>query len=278
MCVPAPVPLGKGGRWGDYAAGMNDPEGPWRAEATELSLEPGTEALVGPDTSVTHIMASMRAMRRLKPDPVPRELLTELVRAATWAPSGSDAQHYHFVVVDSRDRMAELAELWRDCFEMYETLAGTVVPGPDSDRHQRMYNAIRHQADHFHETPALVAAVYRKGTADGFDPRAQLDLARRLGPRRTGQLVKTFAAGTATLGEASSVYPACQNLLLAARANGLGATLTIWHLFRDADWRRALGVPKGHGIYALIPVGWPEGNFGPVRRRPVEDILHWDRW
>lgn len=255
---------------------MNQAEGPQRAEATELSLDPDTEMLFGPDAPITHVMATMRSMRRLKPDPVPRELLTELVRAATWAPSGSDAQHYGFVVVDDRDLMAELAVLWRDCFDLYQELAGTVVPGPGSERHERMYDALRYQAEHFHETPALVAAVYRKFTADGFSPKATIDLARRLGPRRIAQVAATPTAGP--LGEASSIYPACQNLLLAARANGLAATLTIWHLFRASAWHSALGLPKSQAIYALIPIGWPAGNFGPVRRRPVDDILHWNRW
>lgn len=257
---------------------MTEGAGPKRAEATELSVEAGSEMLIGPDTPLSHVQATMRAMRRLKPDPVPRELLAELVRAATWAPSGSDAQHYSFVVVDDRELMAELALLWQDCFEIYQILAGTVVPGPDSERHERMYAALSYQAEHFAETPALIAAVYKKASADGFDLRANIDLARRLGPRRMSQLAKGFAGGAGQLGDASSIYPACQNLLLAARANGLGATLTIWHLFRDAAWREALGVPRGQGIYALIPVGWPVGNFGPVRRRPVDEILHWNRW
>jgi nitroreductase len=223
-------------------------------------------------------MGTMRAMRRLKPDPVPRDLLTELVQAATWAPSASDAQHYQFVVVDNPVLMAQLGELWRDCFETYKGLAGTVVPGPDSERHQRMFDALEYQAEHFDQTPALIAAVHRTASAEGFDLKANFDMARRLGPQRMGRLARAFATGAAGLGEASSIYPACQNLLLAARANGLGATLTIWHLFREADWRKALGVPKGHRVYALIPVGWPVGNFGPVRRRAVDEVVHWNGW
>lgn len=255
---------------------MAEATGPVRAEATELSVDPGTELLFGADAPITHVMATMRAMRRLKPDPVPRELLTELVRAATWAPSGSDAQHYGFIVVDDRDLMRELAVLWRECVEMYQVMAGTIVPGADSARHERMYAALEYQAEHFHDTPALVAAIYKKSTADAFDVRAGMDMAKRMGARRMSHLARAVTAGP--LGEASSIYPACQNLLLAARANGLAATLTIWHLFRNADWQEALGVPRGQGIYALIPVGWPAGNFGPVRRRPVEEILHWNRW
>jgi nitroreductase len=102
-------------------------------------------------------------------------------------------------------------------------------------------------------------------------------LARRLGAGRLRRLAAGGRAAT-NLAEASSIYPAVQNLLLAARANGLGATLTIWHLFQEADFRRVLGVPADHGIYALVPVGYPVGRFGPVRRRPVDDVLHWDRW
>lgn len=255
---------------------MAQSAGPQRAEATELSVDPGTELLFGPDAPVTHVMATMRAMRRLKPDPVSRDLLTELVRAATWAPSGSDAQHYGFIVVDDRELMSELAILWRECVEMYQELAGTVVPGADTERHQRMYGALEYQAEHFDQTPALIAAIYKKSTAEAFNLRAGVDLARRLGARRLASMAKATTAGP--LGEASSIYPACQNLLLAARANGLAATLTIWHLFRSAAWHSALGVPKGQAIYALIPVGWPQGNFGPVRRRPVDDVLHWNRW
>ena len=255
---------------------MAEVTGPQRAVATELSVDPSTQMQFGTDAPITHVMATMRAMRRLKPDPVPRELLAELVRAATWAPSGSDAQHYGFVVVDDRELMAELAVLWRDSFEMYTAMAGTIVPGADTDRHERMYAALEYQAEHFHETPALIAAVYKKSSAAGVDVRAGIDLARRLGARRMARLAGSVSVGP--LGEASSIYPACQNLLLAARAHGLAATLTIWHLFRNADFQAALRVPKGQGIYALIPVGWPAGNFGPVRRRPVDDILHWNRW
>lgn len=253
---------------------------PARAEATELSFAPDAEVPLGLDAPLLDVMATMRAMRRLKPDPVPREVLAQVVRAATWAPSGSDAQHYGFVVVTDRQVMAQLAELWRGCVDTYQALMGTVVPDASDDRHARMADALRYQAEHFHETPALIAACYRRtgpGARQLLDLRGNAALARRLG---AGRLRKLAAGGRAAtnLAEASSIYPAVQNLLLAARANGLGATLTIWHLFQEADFRRVLGVPADHGIYALVPVGYPAGRFGPVRRRPVDDVLHWDRW
>jgi nitroreductase len=259
---------------------MASSTGPQRADASELSQDRDAPVPVGTDAPVLQVMATMRAMRRLKPDPVPRAVLEEVVRAATWAPSGSDAQHYGFVVVTDRDVMAELAVLWRDVVETYHALMGTVVPDVTDERHARMADALRYQADHFHETPALVAACYRKtdlGLSTLLDVKSNVELARRLGAGRLRRLA-SGARAAGGLGEASSIYPAVQNLLLAARANGLGATMTIWHLFREADFRRVLGVPKDHGIYALVPMGYPMGRFGPVRRRPVDEVLHWDRW
>jgi len=80
------------------------------------------------------------------------------------------------------------------------------------------------------------------------------------------------------LGEAASSYPGVQNLLLAARTLGLGATLTIWHLFLEDDFKRVLGIPRHVTPYALIPVGYPLGHFGPVNRIPAPEVTHWDRW
>jgi nitroreductase len=225
-------------------------------------------------------MATMRAMRRLKPDPVPDELLDDLVRAATWAPSGSDGQHYAFVVVTDREVMADLGELWRDVVETYRALAGTAVPDFEDERHSRMERAVLHQADHFDDTPALVVACYRRDRPSAsalLDVRRNVGLVRRLGFGRLRRLASGLRS-SGNLGEASSIYPAVQNLLLAARANGLAANVTIWHIFREADFRRVLGVPDDHGIYALVPIGWPAGNFGPVRRRPLDEVRHRDHW
>jgi nitroreductase len=83
---------------------------------------------------------------------------------------------------------------------------------------------------------------------------------------------------SAVVAGASSSYPGVQNLLLAAWALGLAASLTVWHFFAENELKRVLGVPKNVTIYALVPVGWPAGRFGPVRRRPVADVVRWDSW
>jgi len=80
------------------------------------------------------------------------------------------------------------------------------------------------------------------------------------------------------LTEAASAYPGVQNLLLAARTLGLAANITMWHLLLEDEWNAALGIPGGVRSFAVIPIGWPMGRFGPVRRRPTEEMLHRDRW
>ncbi len=184
--------------------------GPTRAEATVLSAPKDIDIRVGPDAPLDHVMATMRAMRRLKPDPVPDELLDDLIRAATFAPSGSDGQHYAFVVVTDRAVMAQLGALWRDVVDTYRTLAGTAVPDFADERHARMERALEHQAEHFDDTPALVVACYRKdrpSVSSLQDLRANVDLVRRLGFGRIRRLAAGFRS-SANLAEASSIYPA----------------------------------------------------------------------
>ena len=78
--------------------------------------------------------------------------------------------------------------------------------------------------------------------------------------------------------EAASIYPAVENLLLAARARGLAATMTTWHLFAEADVKKILEIPSSVRTYALIPIGWPLGRFGPVTRRPAGEVMRRDHW
>jgi nitroreductase len=236
---------------------------------------------VGPDAPVMEVMATMRAMRRLKPDPVPDELLEKLVEAATWAPSGGNVQGYSFVVVTDRAQMARLAELWRVVCDFY--LASFATVGPEhmsEERFGRLRDALRFQRDHFHETPAVIVACYSLGdwTARLRGQWRQFAAALRdLGRARTLRLLAGAAAFSGR-SEAASVYPGVQNLLLAARAHGLGATLTTWHLALEPEFKAVLGIPRDVRTFAVIPVGWPRGNLGPVRRRPAAEVIHRDRW
>src|SRR4051794_34514949 len=191
--------------------------------ATELVLSTDAEPPVGPDAPILDVMATMRAMRRLKPDPVPDEVLTKLVEAATWAPSGSNAQGFEFVVVTDRGQMARLAEVWRNCVDDYLGMQGTSAAAATMGEAgaEKLRRALLYQRDHFAETPAVIVACYGYGRALVSGPGEALNVVRALGPRQAARTA-AMAPRYLTLAEASSIYPAVQNLLLAARAHGLG--------------------------------------------------------
>ncbi|MFI8306888.1 nitroreductase family protein [Streptomyces sp. NPDC085927] len=222
-------------------------------------------------------MSTMRAMRRLKPDPVPDELLDRLIQAAVWGPSGGNMQRYEYVVVTDPEVMAELAPLWKRCVDAYLATTGKYAPaGMDEAAYGRMVAAIEYQRDHFAETPALIIPCYRFP-----EPRMEEEGVRKYaealgaeGTARMGRIQERFSA----LAEGSCVYPGVQNLLLAARGLGLAANITIWHLMLEEEWKAALGIPEDMNTFAAIPVGWPRGKFGPVSRRPVAEVVHRDRW
>lgn len=200
-------------------------------------------------------MYSCRAMRRLKPDPVPEPLLLRLIDAANQAPSGSNAQSGRWIVVRDAEVKADLAALNRATFEVYKQRAATMPRRSHMDQRQfeRLLAAVEWQADHFAEIPALVVACLE------FD---------REPPDR-------FSAGA---GAGGSIWPGVQNLLLAARALGLGATPTTFALANREKAKAVLGLPPLIEPFCLVPVGYPMGNFGRVRRKPVEDVMRWDRW
>jgi nitroreductase len=242
---------------------------------------PAPEIPVGSDAPILEVMRTMRAMRRLKPDPVPDELLEQLVEAATWAPSGGNVQAFSFVVVTDRAQMARLAEPWRIVCDFYLASFATVAPDHMSqERYDRLKDAVRFQRDHFHETPAVIVACYELSAWTGRLQRQWrrfADAIRKLGARRAATLASGLPA-FAGRSEAASVYPGVQNLLLAARALGLAATLTTWHLALESEFKAVLGIPRSVKTFAIVPVGWPRGNFGPVVRRPAAEVIHRDRW
>lgn len=194
-----------------------------------------------------------RAMRRIKPDPVPKELLLKLIDAANQAPSGSNVQNGRWIVVTDPDQKARLAELNKKAVDRYlERARATSVEHQDDAKRQRMFDAVEWQAEHLHEIPALVIACLEVG-----DP-----------PDR-------FIVGANAGG---SIWPGVQNLLLAARALGLGAAPTTLGLTDRDAVKEVLNLPDTIEAFCLIPVGYPMGKFGPVSRRPVEEIMRWDRW
>ena len=240
----------------------------------------GDPVPIGADAPVLAVMSSMRAMRRLRPDPVPDDVLRQVVQAATWAGNASYLQRFSFVVVTDRDQMARLAATWQAVATFY---LATFAQRPDwmsAERYRRTIDAVEYQAAHFSETPALIVACYDFGSYPNDVRRRMLrspNAFRRLGIRRTLALMRNQFAFSGR-SEAASIYPAVQNLLLAARSLGLAANLTTWHLMAEGEVKRVLGIPRSVHTYGLIPIGWPIGTFGPVRRRPIDEVIHPDRW
>lgn len=197
-----------------------------------------------------------RAMRRIKPDPVPEELLLKLIDAANQAPSGSNMQNGRWIVVRDAAQKVKLGELNRKMFEAYVSGAGgqpAALPHQPADARERMVEAVRWQADHFAEIPALIIACLQIN-----------------GPRRD-----SFSAGA---GAGGSIWPGVQNLLLAARALGLAATPTTFAIADRKAAKAVLELPESIDPFCVIPVGYPMGNFGPVKRQPIPEIMRWDRW
>ncbi len=212
---------------------------------------------------------------------MPRELLEQLVQAATWAPSASNAQGGTWVVVTDRAQIAALKPIWRKCLTLYWASAGKGGSETmDEGQLARLRKATEYQGEHSAEIPALLVACYKaqsplkrsRGNWGGL-----MRALAKLGPR--GAITTIFQAPRASaMAEAASVYPAVQNVLLTARALGLGATLTTLHLAAERDVKRTLEIPRRLRTFAVIPVGYPLGRFGPVRRRPLEQIIRWERF
>ena len=236
-------------------------------------------AELGHDAPLDEVMRTMRAMRRLKPDPVPQALLEELVQAATYAPSASNTQAYTYLIVTDRAQMQALAEPWRACVDFYQRSA--VAPaGMAQERFARMLAASDHQAQRFAEVPALIVPCYDLGPWQRQVERNVIGVSRGLyglGWKRSVSLVRNSRRAVA-ITEAGCVFPGAQNLLLAARARGLGAVLTTWHLEQEQEFKAILGIPRRVKTFCMIPLGWPAGRFGEVRRRPAAEAIRHDRW
>ncbi len=223
----------------------------------------------------------MRAMRRLKPDRVPRELLEQIVDAAIRAPTGGNTQTYHYVVVDDPATIARLAPLWRRAVELYLTpQQGHPPPTTSPEQLARVLAAARFAADHFEQIPALIVACLDTASVRRYSLATLAPMAQgfvRLGLPHSATAARNFPRFMQR-STAACILPGVENALIAARSLGLGACLTTWHLLFEQDFKRVLGIPRAVSTWAVIPVGYPRGRFGPVSRRPLSQSLHWNAW
>ena len=193
--------------------------------------------------SVGEAIFSQRAIRRVRPDPIPEEDLQHILEAAIHAPNGGNQQPWHFIVLRDPDVKAKFATLYEEAWwakRKDEGINGPqdIAPGKGSQQ-----------------------SAMRLSKEIGQAPVIVLLCATRLGA-----------------GAAGSIIPAAQNLLLAARALGIGGTITTLHAVVDERVRELFGLPDNGQIVYALPLGYPKGSFGPTSRRPLEEVVSYDRW
>lgn len=198
-------------------------------------------------------IATTRAIRRYRPEPVPEEDLASILWHATRAPSGSNRQPVRFLVLRDGPAATEvralLGEAYRAAWDAkrdahgFDRGSGADPTSPKA----RAARAMQAYVDHFEQTPVIVLACIERWRAPHVS-------------------------------EGASVYPACQNLLLAARALGYGGVLSMWHGLVEDDLRRVLRLPDEAVIAGTVTLGVPEGRHGPVRRLPLRDVVYEDTW
>lgn len=194
-------------------------------------------------------ISTQRAIRRLRTDPVDDDVILRCLRLAVKAPTGGNTQGWEFIVV--RDRAVKAA-LGRQNKLAWTWLVRARYALRATSRNQKIVDAVSHQVEHWDDIPALVVFCLRGVSWPG------------------PWLYRSSRYG--------SIYPAVQNFLLAARAEGLGAALTTLPLWNRIAARRALGLPLNVEPVAVVPVGWPRGTYGPTTRRAVEEITSLDRF
>ncbi|MFP6837767.1 MAG: nitroreductase family protein [Pseudomonadales bacterium] len=207
-----------------------------------------------PTDDVWDAMFTQRAIRYWQDTPVPRDLLEKVIAAASKAPSGSNTQPWIFVVVDEDEKRQQIGQALRSIFEAAEPLQNIIAAGEQSeDKTERlMLRGARAFFSQLEKAPAMVIPCLYGLSSPTADPT-------------------TLLAG-------SSIYLAVQNLMLAARALGLGTVMTTAHGMLDADLRKILQLPDDAHPVALIPIGYPDANFGPTTRKNLDEILRWNSW
>ena len=205
-------------------------------------------------------MSTTRAVRRLRPDPIPDDVVRRVIEAANWAPTGGNAQPWRVIAVTDAVKRRRLQELYIGPWEEYAKGRRAHLAAAPADvraQQERMIAAADHLARNFHLAPVILVFCFNPKLMAITD--AKLDRPSVVG--------------------GGSVYPAVQNALLACRAEGLGCTLTTLLCFREPAVKELLGIPAEWGTCAFIPIGYPVGRgHGPLRRRPVAKMAFHDTW
>jgi len=212
------------------------------------------EALARLGMPMDEAMRTQRAVRRLHLEPVSREVLLPLLELALKAPTSSNSQDWCFVVVEDRAQKAALARSWRRLFRLVSRIEDRQNAGDPAA--QRQSAPGRWQTERFEDLPVFVVACYRRGIKHRPVGRPQISVASYYG----------------------STFPAVQNLLLACRAVGLGASLQTLPIWNVRNTRKVLGLPRSMNPVCIIPIGWAKGRYGPTTRPSIGEVVHVDRY
>ena len=207
----------------------------------------------GFDMPLQEAMMTQRAVRRVLPDPVDDAIVLRCIELALKAPTGSNGQNWEFVVVKDPAIKKELGRRYQQAWRLYGGIGRFVTRNDESM--QKVLRAVAWQVEHFAEIPTLVVACLR-GSRVPMVPLPPLAQSSYYG----------------------SIYPSVQNLLLAARSVGLGASLITLPLWSSTAARRLLGLPVSVHPCCIVPLGWPRGRYGPTTRKPVGQVVHLDRF
>ncbi|MDG5483770.1 nitroreductase family protein [Mycolicibacterium gadium] len=194
-------------------------------------------------------MSSATAVRRYRKEPVPDDVLEKCLLAASWAPSGGNGQPWRFVVIRSSELRNVITAAARQTWEVMKDFYR--LPAVAADADDPKSRVLRAMAEHMNvggDAPELVLFCVQ--------------------PQR----------GTTEMQQAGSIFPAVQNFLLAARAQGLGAAITLWHGHCEPELRASIGIPDDWKIATLLTVGWAAGHHRPVRRKPLTEAAVIDQW
>ncbi|MGO9382416.1 MAG: nitroreductase family protein [Mycobacterium sp.] len=202
-----------------------------------------------PTNDVWMVLSTARSIRRFTDEPVDDQTLDRCLEAATWAPNGANAQLWRFVVLDAPEQRAAVAVAARRALKTVESIYGMKRPTDDDrGRAARNNRATYELHDHAGEHTSVLFTAFKNEFASEYL-------------------------------QGGSIFPAMQNFYLAARAQGLGACFTSWASY-DGEHvlREAVGIPDEWFLAGHIVVGWPRGHHGPVRRRPIADVVFRNRW
>jgi nitroreductase len=222
-----------------------------------------------PEIGLFDAIYSARALRRLKPDPVPEDILTKILDAAIRAPSAGNAQHWAFVVVRDAEQRKKLGEIYRKASDIASAIyrARGRPAHMTEEQFRRFLTSGGYLWDHMGDAPVLLMPCLRE----------RLVPARETLPEWVQARYEQELAYERRI-RGASIYPAVQNIILACRAFGLGTVITTNHIRLEDEVKTVLGLPDAVSTYALMPIGYPEGKFGPLARRPVAEVAYADRW